>query len=212
MCFALLFSAHSLPVNLSGHRYRPVEPPGPSVYHKSVRSHISRILHKLRIELRREWWSEVYQQVQQTTASTPVSKYTMLATRLQHPGPPLHIALERIALPNHRSAMASWFCCDWFLAKYANNYFARNLTPQTQSQRERAADAGCTDTNVCLACWHLRRQAFQESEYHVFCICPEYKAARQEFTADGRSLNTIADMMAALSCKSIAVQKNLATF
>ena len=57
----------------------------------------------------------------------------------------------------------------------------------------------------------MRRQAFRESEYHVFCVCPEYEAARQEFTAE-RPLNTIADMMTALSCKTKADAEKLGKF
>ena len=203
------FLAFALPVNMAGLRYRPAEPPGPSAFHKSVRGHISRILHILRIDLRREHWSEVYRQVQQAASDTAVSKYFLLATRLQHPGPPLHIALDRIALPSHRAALASWFCCDWFLAVFANNYYGRNLTPQTRSQRDRALDAGCTDNNVCLACWHFRRQAFVENEYHILCVCPEYEAARQDFVTESGALNTLPEMFTALSCKTTADAESL---
>ena len=144
----------------------------------------------------------MYNQVSQSASAASASKYFLLTTRLQQPGPPLHIALDRIALPSHRAAMASWYCCDWFMAVYANNYYARNLTPQTRAQQGRAADAGCTDNNLCIACWHFRRQAFVESEYHVLCVCPEYNVARQEFVAEHGPLNTNADMMEACRCNT----------
>ena len=55
---------------------------------------------------------------------------------------------------------------------------------------------------MCLACWHFRREAFLENEFHVICACPEYTAARQEYIASGARLNQNADVIAALSCNS----------
>jgi hypothetical protein len=43
-------------------------------------------------------------------------------------------------------------------------------------------------------------------------VCPEYDAARQEFIAESRTLTTIADMMAALSCKTKADAEKLGKF
>ena len=112
----LSFLAFALPNNMSGHRYRPVEPAGHSTHRKCVRSHVARIVHNLRRELSRKWWSVVYREVVEAATLSSTSKCVTVAARLQQPGPPLHIALEYIALPSHRSALSSLLCGDWFLA------------------------------------------------------------------------------------------------
>ena len=208
----LSFHAYALPRNLAGHRYRPVEPPGPSAYCKRVRGHVARVVQNLRRELTRTWWSDVHKGVVEAATSTETSKYAIIAARLQCPGPPLHIALDRIALPSHRSALSSFLCGDWFLAVYAKNYFARNLVPQTVVQVQKAIDAGTTETMVCMACWHYRREAFLEDEFHVLCVCPEYAAARQDLVASGVALNHHRDMLKSLECSSKAEAEQLAKF
>ena len=43
----------------------------------------------------------------------------------------------------------------------------------------------------------------------MLCVCPEYSAARQDFLAERSTLNTYADMMAALSCNYTADAERL---
>ena len=145
------------------------------------------------------------------TASA-TSKCITMARRLQQPGPPLHLALDHIALPSHRSALSSLLCGDWFLACHAKNYFARNLVPQTAMQIEKATEAGCEDNTVCLSCWHYRRKAFLENEFHVICVCPEYERARQDFIATGIPLNHTDDMMKIFRCSSKTEAEQVARF
>ena len=194
--------AWQLPVNLSGLRFRPQESPGQSQYHKNVRQHVARVSERLRVQLARNQWSEVHTNIVQTSSASAKSKCALLAQRLQSPGPPVHLMLDRIQLTNHRAAVASFLCSDWFLAQHAKNYFARNLLPHSTSQIERARDAGAEENTLCIACWHKRREPFLESEFHVLCVCPEYAAARQDFVAAGARLDTNADVIAALSSNS----------
>ena len=85
--------------------------------------------------------------------------------------------------------------------------------PQSPAQIERALEAGCTENTVCLACWHHRREAFLENDFHVLCVCPEYSAARQDFiAASGIALNQNSDMMKALQCSHKADAEHLAKF
>ena len=98
------------------------------------------------------------------------------------------------------------------MAAHAKNYFARNLVPQTTAQIERATEAGCAENTVCLACWHNRREAFLENEFHVLCVCPEYSAARQDFMSAGITLNQHSDMIKIFRCSHKADAEHLAKF
>ena len=204
------FLAYALPKNVAGRRYRPVEPPGPSAYHRSVRNHVARVVQNLRRELSRTWWADIYKGVTEMATATRISKYATIAARLQQPGPPLHIALDRIALPSHRSAVSSLLCGDWFLAVHAKNYFARSLVPRTAGQIERALEAGVAENEVCLACWHHRREAFLEDDFHVLCVCPEYAAARRDFVSSGVTLDHRRDMIEIFECSRKADAESLA--
>ena len=156
--------------------------------------------------------ADVYREVVELATSNQASKYATIAARLQQPGPPLHLALEHIALPSHRSALSSLLCGDWFLAVHAHNYFARNLVPQTATQINRVLEAGGAANTICLACWHHRREAFLEDEFHVLCVCPEYAGARRDFIITGATLNHHLDMMQILQCRNKVQAEHLATF
>jgi hypothetical protein len=98
--------------------------------------------------------------------------------------------------------MASFLCADWFLAKYAKNYFAKNLLPRSAAHMQAVHDMGIEHNVVCMACWHRRREVALENEFHVTCVCPEYAQARSDLTDRlqlGRSLSTFAGF-----CKLLA--------
>ncbi len=76
-------------------------------------------------------------------------------------------------------------------------------------------DAGVDGSALCLSCWHFRRQAFLENEFHVFCVCPEYAKPRQELLGSlghAASLNTHDDMLALLSGSQPSVLAALGRF
>jgi hypothetical protein len=157
---------------------------------------------QLQTQLTRQSWSALYDVTIDTALASESSKLGLLARRLQHPGPPLHITIDRISLPSHRAAFASFLCADWFFGKFAKNYFAKNLLPKTRAHSLATADAGVANEMVCLACWHFRRRAFLEDEFHVICVCPSYHRARQAFlnrVPNGSALNTQSDLSGLLS-------------
>ena len=110
----LSLHAYRLPVNLSGRRYCPVHDDTMS---KSVRCHVSRITQQLRTRLTRQHWTQHYDTVIETASASASSKVSLLASRLQQPGPPVHTSLDTITVPSHRAAMASFLCADWFFPK-----------------------------------------------------------------------------------------------
>ena len=107
------------------------------------------------------------------------------------------MTLGLIAIPSHRAALASFLCADWFFAKYAKNYYAKALLARTAAHREKAEEAGVNADSVCLHCWHFRREAALEDEFHVICVCPAYHRARAQLLSSlppETTLNTSADM------------------
>ena len=133
------------------------------------------------------------------------AKLVLLSNRLKNPGPPLHLALDRVAVPRERCAISSLLCGDWFLAVYAHNFFAKNLLPCARRHLEAVAEAGATCTTICLPCWHFRRDAHLEDEFHMICSCPEYDKPRLALKASlppSGTLNSQADVLDLLSGSS----------
>jgi len=196
----LSFHAFRLPVNLNGCRYRPSRSSGDAFLSKCVRAHVKHVVHSLRVALLRRKWQDVYEELITSSTASASSKLAILARRLQMPGPPLHMALDAIPLPSHRGAMCSLFCADWALGVHAHNYYAKQLLPHTLSQLRFARDSVTDVSSICLPCWHFRRVAVIEDEFHIMCSCPEYQGLRDELQSHtGIALNTQVDMMQALS-------------
>ena len=177
----LSLHAHTLPKNISGLHFCPREMRPPTSFNNAqTLKHIRRVSDKLQLELIRLAHSALHANVIDTASSSQSSELVLFAQRLQHAGPPVHSSLDGIALPCHRSAFASFLCADWFFGKYAKNYFAPNLLPRTGVHTTIVAEAGAANNSVCLACWHHRRQAVLEDEFHVACVCPEHDRARHD--------------------------------
>jgi len=198
----LSLHARRLPTNLNGLRYFPKHPQEQSLLKQAVQRHVKHVVSLLRTSLLRNMWSQVYQNVLDTCSNTENSKLRLLAARLQSQGPPLHLALDAIALPQHRAAVASLFCADFFLAVHAKNYYAKQLLPWSPHHLTLVNDAAVDKSVVCLSCWQFRRQVSREDEYHLICVCPEYSRPRQELLSslpEGRTLNTFTDVSWLLS-------------
>ena len=186
-----------------------------SVLVSSVKIHIKRMIDLLRVSHSRSVWTSVHSNIVHSSAASASSKLVLLAQRLQSPGPPIHFVLDQIALTTHRSAMMSFFCGDLFLARYAHNYFAKNLLPHGQRQLAIAHDVLPDASTLCMSCWLFRRCVAFEDEYHIMCCCPEYNNMRQELLhqlPQDYSLNTNRDMMRAMSGCTPAVTEAVACF
>ena len=191
--------AYRLPVNVSSQRYCPAQAAHVS---KAILRHVEHVTRQLQQILVRQFWSSQYDSVLVAATASDTSKMSMLAFRLQQPGPPMHITLDSFALPNQRAAVASFLCADWFFGKHAKNYFARNLLPKTGPHLARIEEVGIDPRSVCLACWHHRRQVFLENEFHSVCVCPFLGKARQDLLhelPDGFALDRQTDICRLLS-------------
>eukprot|EP00973_Karenia_brevis_P004493 615238-Karenia_brevis.AAC.1 len=104
----------------------------------------------------------------------------VLARRLVLPGPPLHVALNFVEMPTHRHALCAFLAGDFFLGRYAANYFAKRLVPQSQRRRADLADMGLDADRVCLHCWCALDTPTLEDEGHMCFTCPAYNLQRQQ--------------------------------
>eukprot|EP00973_Karenia_brevis_P074929 10411727-Karenia_brevis.AAC.1 len=101
---------------------------------QSVRRHVQEMIQCIRLQHQRDFKSEVFWRVLQMSASNEFSKLRPLAARLRSPGQPLHCMMSNIRLPKYRSAWAAFFAGDFFLGRYAGNFYAKSLLPRITSR------------------------------------------------------------------------------
>ena len=107
----------------------------------------------------------------------------LMALKCTSPGPPLDVILNWIVLPTHRAALSALFCGDFFLARYAANYFAKGLVPQNASLQRELASVGLEADRVCLHCWNFHNKLSLERQAHVLLDCTCYSQCRSTFVA-----------------------------
>ena len=207
--------AYGLPTNISGLRFCPPDQPLQNSLRRSIRFHVRHITDQLKLLLTRQSSSALYHDVASSALSATASKLAFMAQRLQYPGPPLHIFLDHFPLLSHRAAIASFLCGDWFLAKFAKNYYARNLLPKSGAHSILLQDAGVEERSVCLFCWHFRRVVALEDEFHVACVCPAYSQPRQDMLnmlPSAHPLRSYADLCHLLSLRNAASHPPVGSF
>ena len=174
--------AYSLPLNLSGHRSRE-HPPATKddAMEQSPRRHVQTISSQLRLELGRLSRSALFWQVQHKTSMANYSKLSLLSGLLVRPGPALLSALGWVDIVSHRYAVVGFLCGDFFLGKYAANYFAKTLLPKTAARRIAVQNTGVDPARICLHCWMESEDMIAlEDERHVMLDCPCYQSERAE--------------------------------
>ena len=174
---------------------------------RSVQWHIRRITDNLRLQLRRAERTQVFATLLGRSSANLSSKSAALSEILQCPGPPLHLALDWIASPRHRSAVAALLCGDLYLGRYAGNFFARRFIPASTEHLRDAANLDLEPEKVCVYCWHCQRQLILDSEGHAFFECPLSDSARGDF------LNEIStDLRSSIDAQGSGGAKLLAIF
>eukprot|EP00973_Karenia_brevis_P067565 9400266-Karenia_brevis.AAC.1 len=82
------------------------------------------------------------------------------------PAPPMHCMMSWIKTPMHRAAFAAFFTADFFLGRYAANYYAKELLPRATSRHVRDASAGLERDRICMYCWMHGDELVEENESH----------------------------------------------
>eukprot|EP00973_Karenia_brevis_P073308 10185248-Karenia_brevis.AAC.1 len=75
--------------------------------------------------------------------------------------------MDWIGPVSHRLAVAAFLAGDFFLGRYASNFFGWSFLPQSRIQLERLRNLGIDSRRICLDCWHHRREQYLEDELHV---------------------------------------------
>ena len=140
--------------------------------------HIRRLTSQLRLHLHREADTQLFTSIMDRNQQSEYAKTALLATFLHCPGIPLSMILGQISSQFHRNCLVGLFSGDFFLARYAGNYFAREFIPTTMVQKRRAEELGIQPSRVCLFCWHNSRRVCFEDESHVLLSCPRYSRER----------------------------------
>jgi hypothetical protein len=146
--------------------------------------HIKRITRLFRDYLRQEEQTRTSERVAVKANTSAFSKATVLHFLSQQGGPPLHVGLGWVDLPNHRSAIAALLCGDLCLGRYAGNFFAKAFIPTSPGHRRDAENLGVEVSRVCIYCWHHRRQLITEGEGHSIFECPLHDRCRHDFLQD----------------------------
>jgi len=174
--------AFSLPRDMLGRRHRtPIREGIAQDEVQDVRMHVRTLTREFKAALRAQHEADLLGRILTRGQVDPFSKSVLLSARLLAPGPPLHVALGWVSSRRHRSAIATLFSGDWFLGRYAGNFFARSFLPHPERDRAALTAARVDEASrVCISCWHFRREAFLENEAHVCMQCPQYAALRDE--------------------------------
>jgi hypothetical protein len=149
----------------------------------AVRNHINRITVKVRTTLQRQADTQTFEKIANRATVDAFAKTAILYLKLRHQGPPLHIALDWVGSRTNRAAVAALFGGDFFLGRYAGNYFAKGLLPGRRYHSE-LATSNLGPSRVCLHCWHYSRELHLEDESHVLFACPAGTRERRIFLSE----------------------------
>jgi len=149
---------------------------------RRIKQHVHESCQQLLNTLRRADQHDLLQRMMLQNALSNRCKTQLMLKKLQLPGLPLDMILDYAALPFNRQAPCALFVGDLFIARYARNYFAKELLPHTEAHKRQLEAAGVDKESVCLHCWRSARQCVPEDESHVLFECPSYAESRTDFT------------------------------
>ena len=118
--------------------------------------------------------------IMRQTMENPFGKLQLVASTLHHQTYTLSTAMTYIDIPGHRAAVSAFVAGDFFLGRYAGNYFAKKLLPTNPRYASRLAAAELDGSRICLHCWSTSRSLFLEDEAHVLVECPLYRLQRED--------------------------------
>jgi hypothetical protein len=92
----------------------------------------------------------------------------------------LSLVLAWIEVPCHATALAAFAAGDFFLGRYAGNYFAKPLLPSCARHRKQLEERNLEASRVCLHCWHYKHELHLEGEDHLIFDCSLYSLQRRD--------------------------------
>ena len=172
---------HGLRYNSAGHQSCTYMAHGPQREEiRMIQKHTRDITRRLRTLLTLEAESERKTRLLEQRSGSLFCKAVMSANILCSPGPAPPTALAWVGTPGHAAALAAFFAGDFFLARYAGNYFAKKLIPSRPCHMSRLTSLGLEGSRVCLHCWHCDRSLHLEDEAHMVTSCGLYRGQRSD--------------------------------
>jgi hypothetical protein len=145
-----------------------------------IQAHIRNITRRLRAQLTHEESSDRSERLLHQMNNHSYGKSSLAACMVSGSGPRLSIALAFCVVPGHTAALAAFFGGDFFLGRYAGNYFAKPLLPSQTKHRTRLTALNIEASRVCLYCWQYLREMHLEDEAHVVLRCHQYDRQRRD--------------------------------
>jgi hypothetical protein len=145
---------------------------------RESRMHIKALTKKLRATLQRQSETQLKSRIIDRSNLDRFSKSSIMASRLSISSTPIATALGMIPSRSHVVAVAAFFGGEFFLGRYAGNYFARPLLPFSRQHKAEVTALGLEVNRICLHCWHNLRHIHFEDEAHIVVDCPLYVAQR----------------------------------
>eukprot|EP00973_Karenia_brevis_P057488 7995965-Karenia_brevis.AAC.1 len=167
---------YSLPLDICGRRRVP--PELSTRFALVVRKHVKNVCAQFRMLITRLNQNDLLQRILLRASQDPYSKIDLLSKRLCSHGPPLCLSLSWCGAALHQAAVSCLFSGDLCLARYAANFYARDLCPQKAHHIAQVTSKNLHPHRVCLFCWHTNRQIVGEDETHVLFECPFFQSAR----------------------------------
>ena len=137
----------------------------------SARGHIGRITRQLHSILTKKETSARKDRLLARAADSPYGKTHVAAVILECGGPSLEVALGCVSFPGHAAALAGFITGEFFLGRYAGNYFAKGLLPSQNRHRGHLHALGLEASWICLHCWTHERILHLEDEAHMIFDC-----------------------------------------
>lgn len=147
---------------------------------RKAQSRIRELTKTLHTILKKNAQVHLETKILQEASASPFSKSFPIATTLRRSSIPMSSAPDFIESRSHAAAVAAFFSGDFFLGRYAGNYFAKTLLPSSRRHLTRMASMSLDAKRVCLHCWHVLRLAHLEDESHAVAQCPLYHVQRME--------------------------------
>ena len=149
-----------------------------------VRSQIRKITRRVRESLVHTAKLEIQQRLRDHANAHVYSKASLTAAMLDTFGPALSIVFAWIEIPCHLAAISSLFSGDFFLGRYAGNYFAKPILPSHARYKARLTNLGIEASRICLHCWQTERTLLLEDEAHIIFECGLYERQRRDFQVE----------------------------
>jgi hypothetical protein len=147
---------------------------------RAIRNHVRSTSRQLRSLLAQAAQKSLLQSIAEANQKDQHTKTALLEHSFSASAPSLSLALDWAGPASHVAALAALFSGDFFLARYAGNFFAKSLIPSSKRIKAILAERGIQPSRICMTCWWQHSQLHLEDEAHLIFHCPLYAGQRRD--------------------------------